>query len=208
MTRLSLLQNAFLLVGVMILFQRAHAWVAIPTPKRQHVPERQQPQGDRGLAFVDMPTLTRRRTSESALFAFNWFGGDGDDVDESSEAVTSTASSLTSVANIMDSMASFKTSQQVGDRTASILQDLSNQMAEGTSVDGKVKVTYNGQQKPIGVQIDEAYFEAVSKRNGGLDELCRGLTQAMQEAQSKSAEKMEEKMKPLYEDIGLLNGDE
>jgi len=103
----------------------------------------------------------------------------------------------------MDSMASFQASQKLGDRTTSILQDLSNQLVEGSSADGKVKVSFNGQQKPVDVQIDDAYFEKISQRNGGLDELCRGLTQAMQEAQAKSAEKMEEKMKQVYEEVGL-----
>jgi DNA-binding protein YbaB len=74
---------------------------------------------------------------------------------------------------------------------------------EGTSKEGKVKVTYNGQQKPMGVQIEETYFQSLKSNKDGADELSDALSQAMEEAHSKSAAKMEEKLKSLYSDLGF-----
>ena len=138
------------------------------------------------------------------MFAFPWFGGGDEDKknqDESSDEVLGVH--LEGVANIVDSMVSFKTSQRVGERSSAVLQDLKNVLVEGASKDGKVKVTYNGQQKPIGVQIEEAYFQSLKSNKDGADELSDALSKAMQEAHSKSAAKMEEKLKSLYSDLGF-----
>jgi DNA-binding protein YbaB len=144
----------------------------------------------------------------SRLFAFLWFGGSDDEKqnnnDSDDKVASSRASNLGGVANIMDSMSSFKTSQRVGERTNAVLQDLSNVLVEGSAADGKVKITYNGQQVPIGVQIEDTYFQSLKGRGkDGAEELGIALTQAMQEAHSKSAAKMEEKLKSLYSDLGL-----
>jgi DNA-binding protein YbaB len=137
---------------------------------------------------------------------------------------------------IMDSMSRFKTSQRVGERTTAMLQDLSNMSVEGIAANGKVKVTFNGQQKPMAVQIDDDYLQsllaelvvedvddkntqsskgnsiqksnknvkgATSSAAAAAKELGDVLTEAMQEAHAKSAEKMEEKLKSFYSDLGL-----
>lgn len=168
------------------------------------------------------------------LSAFLWFGGNDDKKDEEgNNTMTSTAASsnsvptsrksstLRGVSNIIDSMASFKSSQRVGERTSAALQELSNILVEGTSADGKVKVTFNGQQVPVGVQIDETYLRGLlAKRAGmgnrsssssssninskeGVDQLCTALTEAMKEAQAKSAAKVDDKLKSLYSDLGF-----
>ena len=103
-------------------------------------------------------------------------------------------------------MKSFKSSQRIGDRTSAILQDLSNILVEGSAADGKVKVTCNGQQRPLGVQIDEAYFQSLQNNKEGSEELSAALTKAMQEAHYKSTERMEEKMKSFYADLGFGSG--
>lgn len=114
-------------------------------------------------------------------------------------------------------MASFKSSQRVGERTGTALQELSNILVEGTAADGKVKVTFNGQQVPVGVQIDETYLRGLlAKRPGlgnssssnnsskeGVDQLCAAITEAMKEAQTKSAAKVDDKLKSLYSDLGF-----
>jgi len=102
-------------------------------------------------------------------------------------------------------MESFKTSQRIGERTGSALQDLSNTFVEGTAADGKVKVSFNGQQIPVGVEIDETYLKSIVSEKGqeGVDELCSALTKAMREAHMKSASKVEDKMKSLYSDLGF-----
>jgi len=132
-------------------------------------------------------------------------------------------------------MEGFKTSQRIGERTGLALQDLSNTYVEGTAADGKVKVSFTGQQVPVGVQvrtycwslqifesllfflrmrfahphkykkIDETYLHDIIGGSEGVHELCSALTEAMREAQSKSASKVEDKLKSLYTDLGFEN---
>ena len=132
--------------------------------------------------------------------------------------------SLKGVASIMDSMERFRNSQRVGEKTNGILQDLSNTYVDGVAADGKVKVTLNAQQRPVNVQIDDGYLQtlidakaaAESVSEGTKDEkkkltgtttvaqdLCDVLIQAMQDGHTKSVDKVEEKMKGFYSDLGL-----
>ena len=114
---------------------------------------------------------------------------------------TSTSSNkagLGGVAGIMDSMENFKTAQQVGKMTNALVQELAATTVEGVAVDGKVKVVFDGQQRPLGVQIDETYLANVE-----ASDLSVALTTAMKDAYRKSAERMDEKMKSFYVDLGL-----
>jgi DNA-binding protein YbaB len=155
----------------------------------------------RSSAFLSSASFsaTARRFTVQYL-AFPWFGGGNENNDESKEA---TSANLGNVASVMDSMASFKKSQRIEERTSGVLQDLSNIFIDGSSADGKVKVTYNGQQKPVGVQIDVNYFQSLKNDKAGSEELSMAIQQAIQEAHEKSTVKMEEKMKNLYQDIGF-----
>jgi nucleoid-associated protein EbfC len=98
----------------------------------------------------------------------------------------------------MDSMENFKTAQQVGKMTNSLVYELASTTVEGSAVDGKVKVIFDGQQRPVNVQIDEAYLEQVDS-----SDLSAALTTAMKDAYRKSSERMDEKMKSFYVDLGL-----
>eukprot|EP00980_Cylindrotheca_fusiformis_P008765 scaffold1869_cov122-Cylindrotheca_fusiformis.AAC.27 len=134
--------------------------------------------------------------------AFLWFGGGKEDsIDESSSKAASAY--LGNVASVMDTMASFKKSQRIEKRTTGVLQDLSNQFVEGSSADGKIKFTYDGKQKPIGVQIDPNYFQSLKNGKAGSEELSKAVLEAIREAHEKSTAKMEEKMKSVYEEIGF-----
>lgn len=95
-------------------------------------------------------------------------------------------------------MENFKTAQQVGKMTNALVQDLQKETFEGVAADGKVKVLFDGQQRPVGVQIDESYLSGV---DGSV--LSAALTTAMKDAYQKSSEKMDEKMKSFYVDLGL-----
>lgn len=79
-----------------------------------------------------------------------------------------------------------------------LLQDLSSAIVEGTAAKGKVKVLVDGQQLPIGVDIDEEYYQ-----NALLDDLTDDLTAAMQDAHEKSTKLMTDKMQSLYKELGL-----
>jgi len=151
----------------------------------------------RNVAQIHDPRATATRLS-----VFGWWQNSDDESTEAESKDKAISANLSGVAGIMSSMNSFKTSQRVSDRTNAVLQDLANTMVEGTAADGKVKVTYNGQQRPMGVQIDEGYFQSLGRKSGA-GELNTALKEAMQEAHKKSGLKMEEKLKALYAELGF-----
>jgi len=97
-------------------------------------------------------------------------------------------------------MERFKQSQEVGKRTAAMLQELGASTVEGSAANGKVRVYVDGQQRPSSVDVDEKYLATVS-----ADDLNAAMTAAMQDAHTKSMELMEEKMQILYTEIGLVS---
>ena len=143
-------------------------------------------------------TTSRRRTSLSVLGFFQ--GKDEQGKDDSTDEME--VGSLSGISEVMNSMNRFKTSQRVSERTNVVIQELAGVTVEGTSADGKVKVMFNGQQRPVGVQIDEAYFQALGRKSGAR-ELSVAINEAMKQAHEKSAAKMEEKLKALYSDLGF-----
>jgi DNA-binding protein YbaB len=83
----------------------------------------------------------------------------------------------------------------------SINQDLTSTTVEGTAENGKVKIIYDGRQRPVSLTIDESYFETAFL----VEDVCDAVTAAMRDAYAKSAEKMDEKMKSLYTELGLAS---
>jgi DNA-binding YbaB/EbfC family protein len=139
----------------------------------------------------------------SLVFAkFLWWGGQDDEkgqLPDSDDAKKQQQPGMGGVASVMDSMESFKKAQEVGKRTASVLQELSSMTVEGTAGGGSVRVFVDGKQRPMGVEIDEKYLSDVKS-----EDLNAAITSAMQEAHKKSSNKMEEKMQALYSELGLV----
>ncbi|CAB9524903.1 Nucleoid-associated protein [Seminavis robusta] len=124
-----------------------------------------------------------------------WGSGNKNSMDKNKD---DNKSGLGGVAGIMDSMENFKTAQQVGKMTNSLVQDLASTTIEGVAVEGKVKVYVDGQQRPLNVQIDEGYLAGVDS-----SDLSAALAVAMKDAYRKSSERMDDKMKSFYVDLGL-----
>ncbi|KAL7578332.1 hypothetical protein ACA910_012738 [Epithemia clementina (nom. ined.)] len=103
------------------------------------------------------------------------------------------------VAEIMQSMTNLESAQRMGKLTTSLLQELQSSIVEGSAQDGKVKVYFDCQQKPVRVSIDESYYADAAD----AAELAASLTVAMKDGHEKSIEKMTEKMKSLYSEFGL-----
>ena len=101
---------------------------------------------------------------------------------------------------MVDSMENLKRAQRAAKMTSRLVQDLSSTTVEGTAADGKVKVILDCQQRPVNVKIDEGYVEGM---DADVSDLCSALTEAMTDAHSKSLEKMDEKMKSFYAELGL-----
>jgi DNA-binding protein YbaB len=131
----------------------------------------------------------------------NWFGREEQ---RNSTVQDLSKGSLGGVAGLMDSMDGYKRSQKIGKITNSLVQDLASTMVEGTAENGKVKVVYDCQQRPISCHIDEAYWqESAEKGTSDFTDLANAVAAAMKDAHSKSMEQMEEKMKRFYSDLGL-----
>lgn len=157
-------------------------------------------------AFVMPSPLTKSRfllrTASSftprPLFLF-WFGKDGDKAKMPEKKKSDRkGEGLGGVAQVMDSMEAFKKAQQAGTLTGNLLQELSAVNVEGNAADNKVRVFFDGQQQPKRVQIDESYLRSVD-----VDDLNAALAIAMKDAYQKSREKMQEKLKELYGELGL-----
>lgn len=147
------------------------------------------------------PSNRPQHDGETKLYIFSWFTGNNEE--NQKESTEKASESLGGVAGIMDSMESFKISQRVGERSSGVLQDLSNILVEGTAADGKVQVRFNGNGRPMGVHIDDGYFQSLKKKKDGVEELNIALTKAMQDAHFKSSEKMDERLKSFYSDLGF-----
>jgi len=110
--------------------------------------------------------------------------------------------SSSGMATTVNAMKNFKKSQEIGRRTNAILQDLASSTIEGIGAEGKVKVFLNGQQEPIGVEVDADYLAAQVDR-GNTEELNEALTGAMRDAWGKSLGIMQDKMQSLYSELDL-----
>lgn len=154
---------------------------------------------------ICIPPQTKSPPRISNLNAFKWFGGsaDGeDDTQEKSDEFLASAN-LGNVASVIDSMSNFKKSQRIEERTSNVIKDLSTTMLTGESSDGKVKITFNGQMKPMGVDIDPEYFKSLKAKAEGSTQLSAAIQQALVDVNEKSKRKVEEKMKGIYQDIGF-----
>jgi DNA-binding protein YbaB len=143
-----------------------------------------------------------RKEKATALgITLPWFSGknEGDKgLDDEGAMARDGKGSLGGVAGTMDSMDSFKKAQRVGKRTSALVLELTATTVEGSSQDGKVKVIFDCQQRPIRTFIDEAYFEA-----SDVSEVSDAITAAMKDAHAKSIERMDDKMKSFYSELGL-----
>jgi DNA-binding protein YbaB len=150
-------------------------------------------------------------SSCTALFInLGWFTGRNEDnhrdgnIDTNgdvSESGASRTAVMGGVASTMDSMENVKRTQRAGKVTRKLVQDLASTTVEGIAADGKVKVILDCQQRPMSVDIDEGYLEKVL-----VGDLCVALTSAMSDAHAKSIERMDEKMKGLYSELGMPSG--
>ena len=122
-------------------------------------------------------------------------------------------------ANMMED---HRRSQEAAERTAAIMDDLSSTQVVGKSKAGSsggisigggdrkggVKVTYNGQQEPTGVEVDPNFLfssSSTSESQGviSVEDLNDAIMDAMEDGYAKSGNLMEEKIKDLYGQLGL-----
>lgn len=110
-------------------------------------------------------------------------------------------------------MENHRRSQQAAERTATIMEELSNSVVTGKSKAGSgtmglggsgVKVTFDGTSKPISVEVDPKFLFSSSESGViSVEDLNAAITEAMLDGYEQSGKLMEEKMKALYEQLGL-----
>mmetsp|Transcript_1782 Transcript_1782/g.2526 ORF Transcript_1782/g.2526 Transcript_1782/m.2526 type:complete len:205 (+) Transcript_1782:77-691(+) len=107
---------------------------------------------------------------------------------------------LSGIAGVMETMGNFESAQKVGRITNALLQELQSTTVEGSAHDGKIKVTFDCQQRPLKTFIDDSYYVEVGNN---ASEMAQSLSIAMRDGHQKSIEKMNEKIKNLYSELGL-----
>lgn len=167
---------------------------------------------DRTFKRNGFPIIRSHTETVTCLFinGFPWFSGKGADEEineSSSSSLSPELENLGGVAGIMDSLESFRGSQKVGERTNTIMQELSKEVIDSSAADGKVKVTFDGHQRLVSLKIDDAYFESLIERADAKNELIDVLTAAFKSGYSKSSEKIDEKMKSFYSDLLSSSGE-
>jgi nucleoid-associated protein EbfC len=140
--------------------------------------------------FVQKSSIAIASKNNNALFLFARWGSGSSPEQQHRDS----PDSLSGVDQVMQSMQSFKTNQKLGSLTSGVLQELSAARVEGRSEDGKIRVVMNGQQYPMAVQVGDDI---------DLTTINTALTQAMQDAHSKSVSLMESKLKSFYDELGL-----
>lgn len=110
-------------------------------------------------------------------------------------------------------MENHRRSQEAAERTAQIMEELSNAVVTGKSKTGfgamglggsGVKVTFDGTSRPINVEVDPKFLFSSSEAGViSVEDLNAGIKEAMLDGYEQSCKLMEEKMKILYEQLGL-----
>jgi len=105
---------------------------------------------------------------------------------------------------------SFKASQEVGKRTAQVLSELSGMSVEGAGPLG-ILAYVDGRGRPTGIKVDASLLSGGGREDGAAaagvsaEDVQDAITKAFQDAYDKSLAQQEEKMMPLYSDLGLAS---
>lgn len=185
-----------------------------------------------GAAFVPAPRRQAPAAASAGLGA--WFGGGSakqqqDDKDvKSSDADASSTSGRPYPSSILSgsggggndaedggemgrtasTLEAFKAAQEVGKRTAQVMNELSGMTIEGNGPLG-IRAYVDGRGRPTGIKMDASLLgnqgegDMAAAAAVSTVDVQDAITKAFQDAYDKSLEQQEEKMMPLYSDLGL-----
>jgi DNA-binding protein YbaB len=163
------------------------------------------------------PTATcRRRSSLLAIPLFNWFQRS----EQSPEGVKipkfnsqrGEPDDEELMHRTVKMMENHRRSQEAAERTATMMEELSNSVVTGKSKAGSgailggsgVKVTFDGASRPISVEVDPKFLFSSSESGViAVDDLNAAITEAMLDGYQQSSKLMEEKLRILYDQLGL-----
>mmetsp|Transcript_3681 Transcript_3681/g.7707 ORF Transcript_3681/g.7707 Transcript_3681/m.7707 type:complete len:238 (+) Transcript_3681:199-912(+) len=155
-----------------------------------------------------------------ALPPLNWFFHKNDDGNNEASSKGDLAGQSAKEAEAMhrtaEMMEDHRRSREAAERTAAAMDELSSALIVGKSKagasgginigDGRrggVRVTFTGERRPIGVEVDPNFLFSESRGVISVEELNEAMTDAIEDGYARSGRVMEEKMKGLYEQLGL-----
>jgi DNA-binding protein YbaB len=159
-------------------------------------------------------TTSNKRYHHTSSQLFNWFQRN----EQSPEGIKFTSSSRGEqpgqeelMHRTVKMMENHRRSQEAAERTSSIMEELANTVVTGRSrgfgamgLGSGVKVTYDGTSRPINVEVDPKFlFGSAESGVISVEDLNTAITEAMLDGYMQSCRVMEEKMKGLYEQLGL-----
>ena len=147
-------------------------------------------------SIVSKARLSAKQTKLEMINLGGWFRGNEGNSIEKDDALARDGKQ--GVVSVIDHMESFKKSQKVGKATGALVGELMASTVEGFSADGKIKVTVDCQQKPLSVEIDEQYFDSTN-----VLDFSNAMTAAIMDAHQKSRDKIDDKMKSFFADMGI-----
>jgi DNA-binding protein YbaB len=124
----------------------------------------------------------------------NWFGNKGDD---------STIDETDLMQRTAKMMEDHRRSQEAMEKTSAMMEELAATLVVGESKKKGVKVTFNGQRRPVSVEVDPSFLISSSSGVISTAELNTAITDAMKNAYGQSGALMEKRMSGLYEQLGL-----
>jgi len=161
---------------------------------------RQQPQQYNNNHHQN-PYIQSQSTNMKQNSKLNLFWKNNNDKKEKEEATKTSQSNVRQTSKMGTTamtMENFKQSQDLGKKTGQLMQELSSMQVEGVAAKGKIKVFVDGQQQPVGIEIDDDYFN-----QEGVENFSEELLLAMQDAHKKSMLVQQDKMQSLYSELGL-----
>ena len=171
-----------------------HAWFGGGNSKQQQDDKQDAKSSDAGAS-----SATSRPPYPSSILSGGGTNddGSGDDGGEMGR----TASTLEA----------FKAAQEVGKRTAQVMNELSSATVEGSGPLG-IRAYVDGRGRPTGIKMDGSLLANSNDGEGDVaagssavsaEDVQDAIVKAFQDAYDKSLEQQEEKMTPLYSDLGL-----
>ena len=148
-------------------------------------------------AFVgsERRTSTYRHSDTSLRVSLpNWFGNKNDDSNIDEKDLMQRTAKM---------MEDHRRSQEAMEKTSAMMDELAATLVVGESKKKGVKVTFNGQRRPVSVEVDPSFLVSSSSGVISTTELNKAITDAMKNAYDQSGALMEKRMSGLYEQLGL-----
>ncbi|KAL3795110.1 hypothetical protein ACHAWO_009273 [Cyclotella atomus] len=200
-------------ISASVIFLLDHSMRAVAFPSAISTRSNASRHTEKGRFATNTSRTAIRRYHLSSTRLFNWFQRN----EQSPEGIKFSSREEPGEEELMHRtvkmMENHRRSQDAAERTASIMEELANTVLTGKSKAGYgamglggsgVKVTFDGTSRPINVEVDPKFLFSSSESGViSVEDLNTAITEAMVDGYEQCSKLMEEKMKLLYEQLGL-----